>query len=208
MVIDLLIGFCAALLTSIPMLGPVVLLLLSAGVERRADGSTGAALSPPSALALGAALGEGVHVALVVFGLAPFLLSLPEIALWLRLVAGCALFALAFVAWRTRARPRPLIGVSAPRAFLLGAVLVLANPGFLLTWLAVIAFVATHGAEPDSGIAFTAGAVLGVLAWFAAVLHLARRLGPRLESRLSQVRALTALGLALLGLWLIVAALA
>src|SRR5262245_20791536 len=130
------------------MLGPVVLLLFSAGLDARDETRKAA-----HALAVGAALAEGVHVALAVFGLAPYLLARPEIAVGLRRVAGLALVALAVLAWRARAAERPFIAASAPRAFVLGATLVLMNPGFLVTWLAVLAVVSSH-AETRWGAPF------------------------------------------------------
>ncbi len=200
------LGFFAALLTSIPMLGPVVLLLFSAGVELHAG--TSVATRPVRALAVGAALAEGVHVALVVFGLAPTLLARPEIAVWLRLVAGLALLGLAWVAWRARQSERPLAVRTPARAFLLGVTLVLLNPGFLVTWVAVVAALAGSLAPGATwGLPFVIGAVLGVLGWFAIVQTLAKRCGPRLHARLTQVRAVVALGLAGLGAWLVIAAL-
>lgn len=88
---------------------------------------------------------------------------------------------------------------------MLGVVLVLLNPGFLVTWVAVIAALSDWAAS-GWGLPFVGGAVLGVLVWFAIVHALARRIGPRLEARLTQVRTIVALTLALLGLWLVAAA--
>jgi threonine/homoserine/homoserine lactone efflux protein len=202
-VLEAALGFVAGLVTSVPMLGPVVLLIFSAGVEAHLTAVRREAL----ALALGAALAEGVHVALAVFGVAPLLLARPEIAVGLRLLAGLALIALALVAWRARAAGRALMVRSRPRAFVLGVLLVLPNPGFLVTWVAVLAFAEAHG-QAGWGVPFVVGAVLGIAVWFFSVYRLAWRLGPRIASRLTQLRVLVAAGLALLGLWLVAAALA
>jgi len=201
--VEAAVGFLAALVTSIPMLGPVVLLLFSAGVEQR-DAPSRSAARAVVALAIGAALAEGVHVALVVYGLGPPLLALPEIAVWLRLIAGLVLIGLAAIAWGARARERAF-GVRSPLAAGgLGVMLVLVNPGFLVTWIAVVAAVSPYLA--DTGVPFVVGAVSGVLAWFVIVHGLARRYGRRLAARLGQLRMLVALGLAGLGAWLVVTA--
>ncbi len=151
--IEVGLGFLSGLLTSIPMLGPVVLLLLASGLHTSA-GARREAL----ALALGAALAEGGHVALVVFGVAPQLLALPGVAVWARVVSGVLLIGIAVVAWRTRAQPRVFEEMGIGRAFVLGLGLVALNPGFTLTWLAVVA--ALHGVE---GGGFVVGAVVGIM---------------------------------------------
>lgn len=186
------LGLLAGLLTSIPMLGPVVLLLFTAGL----DGTKRRAL----ALAAGAALAEGAHVALVVFGVAPRLLAVPGVAVWARLVSGVVLIAIAVVAWRTRAQPRVFEAMGAGRAFVLGLGLVALNPGFTLTWLAVVAALD----DVALGWSFVVGTVLGILAWFGIVVGLALRIGPGLAPRLVVVRAVVAVALAGIGLWLVV----
>lgn len=192
---DLGLGFVAGLASSIPMLGPVVLLLLAAGSARE--------LAAGRLLALTAAASEAVHVALAALGLGPLLVREPWVSTGLRVVSGLVLITLAVLAWRgaradapatrTRALPR-----SPWAAAGLGVALVLPNPGFLVVWIAIVGGLEGAGIRP--GVGFVAGAALGIAAWFALVLAAAARWGPRLAERhgraLRRVLALAFVGLA------------
>jgi len=197
-VIALLIGIVSGLLSSAPMLGPVALLLLAAGAsQQRREGR---------ALALGAALSEGVHVALVVAGLAPLLLAEPAIATGLRVVSGVVLLALAVVAWRKRSLTLRPLAPSPRRAFGLGVLLVLPHPGFLVVWLALVTFLAEQGFAPTSPL-FVVGAVIGIGLWFMLLLWGAGRVGPTLVARRGALLArVLAIALGAFGMWILVRA--
>ncbi|MCC6623576.1 MAG: LysE family transporter [Deltaproteobacteria bacterium] len=198
---ELLVGLVAGLVSSIPMLGPVVLLLFTAGAGRE--------LAAGRALAAGAALSEGAHVTLAALGLGPLLLSEPTVAIGLRLGSGVVLIGLALIAWRAAPPPgdratRRALPSRPIAAFGLGALLVLPNPGFLVVWVAIVAWLG-GGAEAglaSPGLGFVAGAVLGVALWFWAVLVMSARWGPVVIERHGRlVRRAVALALAGFGLW-------
>lgn len=204
--IELVVGVMAGLVSSIPMLGPVVLLLFTAGAERE--------LASGRALALGAALSEGAHVALAALGLGPLLLAEPAVAIGARLASGGVLLALAVIAWRSSPMQGAVVQRRAvPRrplaAFGLGALLVLPNPGFLVVWVAIVSWLATAGLVDRPGPMFVVGAVVGIAAWFTTVLAIASRRGAIVMRRHGR---LVARGLALVlagfGTWAIVGAIA
>ncbi|MFO0748594.1 MAG: LysE family transporter [Myxococcota bacterium] len=206
---ELLVGVVAGLVSSIPMLGPVALLLMAAGAAGR--------LREGRALAAGAALAEGVHVTLVVLGLGPALMAQPSVAVGLRIASGAVLMALAALAWRSRARARAARADHLAEAwrerrpaaaFGLGVALVLPNPGFLVAWLAVATVLADRSL-PAGGPLFVAGAIAGIALWFALLLGAAARWGPRLAARRpTALRLALALVLGAFGAWAFVAGLA
>lgn len=210
---EALVGFAAGLVTSVPMLGPVVLMLIGDGLGNGLGGaSRGRAWL---AFALAAALSEGVHVALAVFGVAPALLARPEVSVWARVGAGVFLVVMGGLAWRGRAGSTRLLPEHAGPAAALGAALVVPNPGFLVAWVATLAFLGERGwlgamgAEGRgaggvvAGVVFVGGAVLGVTVWFVAVRGLAVRLGGRVEGRVRGVRRVLAVALIGCGVWLV-----
>jgi len=201
---ELVVGFLCGLVSSIPMLGPVVLLLFAAGAGRE--------LVVGRALALGAAASEGAHVAAAVFGIGPVLLAEPVVAIGARVVSGVVLMALAWVAWRgragepTRGRVLPTRGAA---AFGLGVALVLPNPGFLVVWVAIVGWLPTAGLAARPGGAFVGGAVVGIGLWFAVVMWASARWGAAVITRHGQVvRRALAIALFGFGAWAVVGALA
>jgi threonine/homoserine/homoserine lactone efflux protein len=219
---EALVGFLAGLVTSVPMLGPVVLMLIGDGLAGRSgpEADTSESSRGPDvrggrawlAFALAAALSEGVHVALAVFGVAPALLAQPEIRVWARVAAGVLLVVMGVLAWRAQATSTRLLPERAGPAAVLGAALVLPNPGFLVAWVATAAFLAERGwlggVGPGAdgwmaGVAFVVGAVLGVMVWFVAVRGLAVRVGARVEGRVRGVRKTLAVALIGCGAWLV-----
>lgn len=204
---EALVGFLAGLVTSVPMLGPVVLLLIGDGLGGTSRGRAWLAF------ALAAAICEGVHVALAVFGVAPVLLARDEVRVWARVAAGLFLVVMGVIAWRARASDARVMPDSAGRAAALGAALVLPNPGFLVAWVATLAFLgergwvgdggASGGPDGAGGVAFVVGAVLGVMAWFVAVRGIAGRIGARFQRRTVGVRRVLAVGLVACGVWLV-----
>ncbi|MGD0677953.1 MAG: LysE family transporter [Polyangiaceae bacterium] len=184
---------------SMPLAGPIAVLMLSRAADRR----FGEALR----IGLGAALAEGIYAGVAFWGFTTFLarhefvvplsrgatmLLLPGIGIW-------------FLFWR----PRESAAADAqqPRAgtTLLGFSISALNPTLFVTWSAAVAFLYSKGLggqPPLVAIPFGVCASAGVAAWITCLVALLRRTEGRLPRAVIiwvvRAMALTLIGL---GLW-------
>jgi threonine/homoserine/homoserine lactone efflux protein len=200
----LLVGATMGFVGSMPIAGPVAVLVLERALVRRGREGLG--------VALGAAAGESVYAFLACWGVGAFLDAYPSVVPASRLVGAAILIVLGFylAAYRRPRRPRPAAASALAgqkrRGFLVGASLTLLNPTIIASWTVVVT--TAHGAGVlRAGLldaaAFAVGVGIGIVAWFAVLLrlinHFERRLRPESTERLLQVTGwlVVALGVAL-----------
>lgn len=186
-VVAFFLGAGISFVGSIPIAGPLAVLI----VDRAVSGRREAGLF----IALGGALAEALY-AFAVAVLFPILFAWSHSVLLVSRVAGAVIVALAgaVLLFHPGAVHR-----SAPKrkrgSFLTGLVLSALNPTLIATWTVVVATLNSHGLLGRSvaeAALFAAGVAAGVTGWFALLVTLARAAenildGPR---RVKTVRAL------------------
>jgi threonine/homoserine/homoserine lactone efflux protein len=164
------LGFGLAFVGSIPMTGPLALLVL----DRIIAAQRRAALW----IALAGALVEGV-IAAVVATLLPLVLRHSEaIILRARLSGALVIFA---VGMTLALRPELLTNIKTDRkrqSFLAGFLTTALNPTLLATWTVTVTALHANGLLQGDGAlgpVFGLGVALGALGWFVLLLLLARK---------------------------------
>jgi threonine/homoserine/homoserine lactone efflux protein len=170
---SLLPGFLLGFVGSIPLAGPVSILVFGRGLHGY--------FRSGRAIAVGAAVAEAGYAALACWGLGTLVERFPRIALAAR--AGGAALLVVLGGWFLLHRPAPRKPDGARdggvrRGLSLGFGLSALNPTLLATWSAAAAM--AHGAGlVDAGPAaaglFGVGVGAGIVAWFWAMLALLRR---------------------------------
>jgi threonine/homoserine/homoserine lactone efflux protein len=170
----LLIGFAFGYLGSMPVAGPISVLVLHLGLAR----------DPRRALyvAVGGAVAESLYALLAFWGLSEVLTRYPMVLPASRMVGSGLLLALglAMLLVRTRGatpqnQPRQ---PGRKRSFALGFLITAVNPTLIVTWTAAVA--ALHGTgllamNRAQALPFAAAACCGIVAWFITLLGLVRR---------------------------------
>jgi threonine/homoserine/homoserine lactone efflux protein len=178
-VLALLAGAVMGFLGSMPIAGPVAVLVLERGLVRRGREGLG--------VALGAAAGESVYAFVACWGVGAFLGAYPKVVPASRLFGAAVLVVLGLYLATRRRGPAPPAETGTPppplrgqkrRGFVLGASLTLLNPTIIASWTVVVT--AAHGAGVlASGllpaIGFAAGVGLGIVGWFVTLLRLLNR---------------------------------
>jgi threonine/homoserine/homoserine lactone efflux protein len=189
------LGASLAFAGSVPMTGPLALLVLDRiiALQRRA------ALW----IALAGALVEG-SIAAIVATLLPLVLRHSEaIVLAARLAGAIVIFAIGVI---LILRPELLESIKTDRkreSFTAGFLTTALNPTLLATWTVAVTALHANGlldGGPWMGLAFGVGVALGALAWFLLLLVLVRRsLLARLQGRRVEFARIVGLVLTLLG---------
>jgi len=205
MVPAVLIGFAFGFLGSMPVAGPISLLVLHLGLANEGRRAFH--------LALGAALAEGAYALLAFWGLSAALARYPLLLPASRILGAVILLALggAMLARRPRGatpanQPGPPAGRK--RSFALGFLLTALNPTLIATWTAAVAALHATGLlamDRAQALPFAAAAGAGIVAWFATLLWLVRRFRHRLgAAALARLGRTLGAGLVLLGGWMLV----
>ena len=172
----LLMGAAAGALTGVPI-GPANVAVIDAAYRftlRRAI-----------AVALGAALADGLYAAGGALGVAPLIQSYPSIPPILYGVSGVVLLLYGFFTARTRgAQAAPPSDTRASQTtierrarremwsgFTVGFALILLNPAAVVTWVLVMSSMIPVTTQME-GAACALGVVLGSFGWFALVAYL------------------------------------
>lgn len=174
MLTALVLGFGLAFVGSVPMTGPLALLVLDRViVQQRASAFW---------IALAGALVEGC-IAGAIGTFLPLVLQHSQLIVLLARVSGAlVIFA---VGVTLLVRPGVLDAIKTDRkrqSFLAGFLATALNPTLLATW--TVAVTALHangllGGGYRAGLAFGAGVGAGALGWFVLILLLARRWSPQ-----------------------------
>jgi threonine/homoserine/homoserine lactone efflux protein len=201
-----LIGFAFGFLGSMPVAGPIAVLVLRLGLSN--DARRG------RYLAMGGALAEGLYVLLAFWGLSAVLGGHPGLLPASRLLGAtiCLLLGSFLLVHRPApAAPDPRGeggGVERrgrKRSFLGGFLLTVLNPTLLVTWTAALAALQATGLvalAPARAIPFAVGVVLGIVAWFSTLLVLAGRFKERWSpGSVARFIKVMGAGLVVAGLW-------
>jgi threonine/homoserine/homoserine lactone efflux protein len=174
MLLPLLIGFAFGFLGSMPVAGPISLLVLHLGLahdSRRA-----------MYVAVGGALAEGLYALMAFWGLSAVLTRYPMVLPASRMLGSGLLMALGLVMLLTPAReaaPQAQSrGKGRKRSFTLGFLVTAVNPTLIVTWTAAVAGLHATGLlamDRAQALPFAAAACCGIIAWFLTLLALVRR---------------------------------
>ncbi len=173
----LLIGVAAGALTGVPI-GPANVAVIDAAYRHT--------LRRAIAVALGAALADGLYAGGGVVGVAPLLRAYPSIPPILYAVSGVVLLIYGFLTARSQpvqtaaAAPDPALSTAGAnrrgmwQGFTIGLALILLNPAAIVTWVIIMGSVipeASHG----EGLACAIGVSFGSFGWFTLVAYLTQK---------------------------------
>jgi threonine/homoserine/homoserine lactone efflux protein len=170
----LLIGFAFGYLGSMPVAGPISVLVLHLGLAR----------DPRRALyvAVGGAVAESLYALLAFWGLSEVITRYPMVLPASRMVGSGLLLALGLVMLLARTRgatpqnqPRQR---GRKRSFALGFLITAVNPTLIVTWTAAVAALHSTGLlamDRAQALPFAAAACCGIVAWFITLLWLVGR---------------------------------
>ena len=196
-----LFGFAFGFIGSMPIAGPIAVLVLAFGLEDRFRAGV--------ALAAGGALAEGSIAFLSFWGMSAILGLHPMIDPVMRVLGAVILIVLGtvFAIKTPSSSSKPTDDqkkAGTRRSFFLGFTITALNPTLFATWSGAVAVLSstqvipiTHQTAPP----FALGACLGIVSWFTTLLVLIGRF----KSRLNPVTlgwVVRATGIALLGLGL------
>ena len=202
----LLIGFVLGFCGSIPVAGPVSILVFGRGLQNRQQSAR--------YLAAGSALAESVYAYLTFWGFGALLGSMPWIEPIMHVAAAVLLTVLGL-----RFAFKPPSSESADpeqtpssggnkRNFLLGITITILNPTLMATWGVAVTTLPSFGMESfgqDRALPFSFGVCAGIIAWFTVLLWLLERYKGRFERAIVD-RIVRVMGLLLIGLGLYFAA--
>jgi threonine/homoserine/homoserine lactone efflux protein len=173
----ILAGTVMGFLGSMPIAGPVAVLVLERGLVRRGREGLG--------VAMGAAAAESVYAFFAFWGLGTVLYGSPALLRASRLVGAGVMITLGLYLANRKSAPRvPQTEGDAPvagrkrRGFLLGLSVTFLNPTIIVSWTMVTATVHSTGLVAPgliSAIVFAAGVGAGIVLWFATLLQLLHR---------------------------------
>lgn len=196
-----MIGMLIGYIGSMPVAGPIAVLVFGRGLENRAQNGL--------FLALGAAIAESVYAYLAFWGFAAFLTSYPWIEKSARFGASVLLIALGIHFYRKRqstAEPARPSGVGNKRSFFLGFTITALNPTLIATWTFTVTTVYGFGLvtfDATNALPFSFGAFSGIVAWFATLLYLLNRFRSSFP-RAALNRLLNVMGVVLIVLGLVI----
>lgn len=185
------LGFVFGFFGSVPVGGPIAVLVLGHGMEGRNRAGLW--------IALGAALPEAAYAYLAFWGVSELLQEYPFLDLFSR--AAGAVIVVSLGLWlllgRRRARPadqtssaseaaaRPRKRRGIKRNFALGFVITALNPALLATWSAAVPLATAllpFRIQSAHAAPFAVGACIGIASWFSLLLTLLRRFRSRMSA--------------------------
>jgi threonine/homoserine/homoserine lactone efflux protein len=205
--LTVLVGFAFGYLGSMPVAGPISVLVLHLGLAH----------DPRHALhvAVGGAVAEGLYALVAFWGLSTVLAAYPVILPASRLVGALLLLALGLVMVLRRVRgaspaepPRP--GRGRKRSLALGFLVTALNPTLIVTWSAAVGALHATGLvdmERKAALPFAGSVAVGIIAWFLTLLWLVAKWRTRM-SLAAMTRFMKLMGAALVaaGAWMAVRA--
>lgn len=197
MILAALFGFAFGFVGSMPLAGPIAVLVLARGLAR--------AYRSGAAIALGSAVAESAYAFLAYWGMSELVSRFPVAVLVAKGAAVAILLGLGVVFVLRRAGEAGRGGAEDERVgsgFALGLTLTALNPTFLATWSAAVAVLHSTRLVPATlaaAVPFALCAGAGIFAWFAAMLALLERNEGRLEP-VHVAWAMRVVGVALLGM--------
>ena len=175
MIVVCLVAFVFGFIGSMPMAGPIAVMVVSRAAKAEHAGAV--------RVAFGAAIAEGFYAGFAFWGFATFLASHPRVLPWSHGLTALVLVGLGvrFVVWKQKREEksgeRPSMA-DMTKSFVTGLGITALNPTLLVTWSAAVT--ALHSRQwvkmtPWLAPPFGLFAALGVAAWFAILVALMRR---------------------------------
>ena len=174
MLLPLLVGFAFGYIGSMPVAGPISVLVLHLGLARESRLAV--------AVAVGGAVAESLYALLAFWGLSAVLERHPVVLPASRAVGSVLLLALGLVMLLSRVRGATPQTETArrgrKRSFALGFLITAVNPTLIVTWTAAVGALHATGLLAmgrGQALPFAAAACAGIVAWFLTLLWLVRR---------------------------------
>lgn len=197
-------GFVFGFLGSVPLAGPIAVLVLRKGIRGEYRQGIG--------VAAGGSLAEAIYCALAVLGFESLLAAHPGIEAWSKLGGAAMMIALgaAFMLMRLSELPQaephaPVSKLAGP--FFIGFSIAAFNPVLILTWSGVAAILHAFTGPFSSAekVLFPVAVGLGVFSWFRLMLSLIKKHSQSVSTH-RMMQAVRAFGvvLALVGVWMII----
>lgn len=202
-----LVGFLFGFIGSVPVAGPIAVLVFERSLAGRYADADG--------IALGGALAEGLYAGAAFLGLGLTVHRYPSVLVASRMLGAVVLLVVALALYRGgRTRGDGTAGAGPGLGFARGASLGFGvtafNPTLLATWSVVAALVFARlpiALTPGTAIAFPLGACLGIAAWLMLFVRLVKRGGERMSERaLDRVRVAMVFFVLAIAAWFAVSA--
>jgi len=181
MIVAALLGFAFGFVGSMPVAGPISILVFGRGLQDRARSGV--------YLAMGSAIAESAYAYLAFWGFSALLARYAWIEVLSRGLAALLLTALG--AHFVRRSPPPPSAQHAPyehvdhrRSFALGFTITALNPTLMATWGAAVTMVHSFHVVafgPGRALPFSIGVCTGILGWFTLLLSLLGRYRARFQ---------------------------
>jgi threonine/homoserine/homoserine lactone efflux protein len=201
MVIAALLGFAFGFVGSMPVAGPISLLVFGRGLQDRARSG--------AYLAAGAAIAESIYAYLAFWGFSELLAGYAWVELLSRALAAVLLTGLG-IHFVRRSSPPPTSGyapykeVGNKRSFVLGFTITALNPTLMASWGAAVTTMHSFhlvAFGPGRALPFSIGVCLGITSWFWLLLGLLARYRNRFQASTVE-RVVRVMGVLLIGLGL------
>jgi threonine/homoserine/homoserine lactone efflux protein len=195
--VSLLVGFLFGFIGSIPVAGPIALLVFAYGVSDRFKSGL--------YVALGGALAESAYAYMAYWGLHRLIDRYPALVPQSRGVGAVVIFAvgLAFVLRKPKEGEATERRAGRGGSFALGFTITALNPTFIVTWTAAATTLFSTGlVTPEAlgdALPFAVGAFAGIVSWFTVLLLILRRFKGRFSAATLD-RVVRGVGVALIGL--------
>lgn len=199
--IAMVLGFLLGFIGSIPLAGPIAVMVLHLGLKRQ--------YIQARLLALGGCVAEGVYCLLAALGMETVLSSYPRVAFAAELIGAGLFIAMGVVFLLTQPgaegeKPEDAVDVDNTSPFVLGLMVAGLNPMLLLTWSAVATALRNliGPFEPWEIGLFTVAVATGIYMWFVVMIGFMQRHGQRI-SPVNMAIGVRICGVAMtaLGLW-------
>jgi threonine/homoserine/homoserine lactone efflux protein len=208
MLLTLLIGFAFGYIGSMPVAGPISVLVLHLSLAH----------NPRHALyvAVGGAVAESLYALLAFWGLSAVVARYPMVLPAAKVVGAVLLLGLGLAMLLRRPaqappRPSPDQQRGTKRSFALGFLITAVNPTLIITWTAAVAALNATGLldmRRAEALPFAASVCAGIILWFLTLLSLAKKWRTRVSAAsLGRFMKSMGAGLVTLGGWMVVRAL-
>jgi threonine/homoserine/homoserine lactone efflux protein len=181
-IVALVIGLVFAFFGSIPIAGPIAVVVLSKGLEHRNRAGL--------FIAMGAAVAEAIYAFLAFWGFSAVLTRFPILVPATRLVGSAILIALGLYLTlkapksKEAAQSKDESKVVGVRNILLGFSMTIVNPTLIVTWTAAVGAAHSTGIlelAPRNALPFSIGVCAGIITWFAIMLALLARFRSKMK---------------------------
>lgn len=200
MLVAFILGYLFGFVGSVPIAGPISVLVFSLGLEGRFKNGV--------YLAIGAAIAEAFYAYLAFWGFSEFLARYGWIEPLSKALAAIILIFLGLNLYRRKSASgkirKKLPSDGQKRSMVLGFTLTALNPTLIATWTAAVAILYSTEILAFStarALPFSIGTCMGIASWFCLLLILLARYKSRFKSStLDKVVNVMGVGLVILGL--------